>query len=622
MRQWTRFGMALLILICRATFALAADTSAMPRVVANDNQMPAGKLKNGVLELRLELTSGVWYPEDEGGGHRDVYVFAEEGSAPQSSGPLIRVPRGTQIHIHIRNTLHLTAKIHGLHPHPGDPNDVLSLGSGEAREFEYPAGDPGIYPYWGSTSDKRLEERRGAETLLSGAIVVDPSGAKAQDRIFVLGVWVKNDASGSEVIPWINGKSWPYTERFTYNKGETVRWRVVNTSDDEHAMHLHGFFFTVEGIGDGEHYERYAEDQRTLAVTEGIEPGHVFEMTWTPERAGNWLFHCHMTMHMSVPAALHPKKEEASAYSPAHSNMAGMGGLVIGITVLPGPTSALAAVVTKAPRQLQLVVSENADKTPLYKLELNDPKEPSEPDKKKPPSLLGPVIVLTRGEATEIEVKNLTSNPTAIHWHGIELESFYDGVPGWTGSGEQTTPAIGPGASFVARMTPPRAGTFIYHTHWHDESQLVNGVYGPLIVLEPGQKFDPEHDKTFVISTGRYAPFGEMLLVNGTPEPDPIGLKTGTQYRMRFINITNNESDLRVRLESKEVPAQWTVIAKDGAELPNLRRKASAAEMGVTVGSTCDVEYQSDRVGFAELQIFARGFEALIMQPLDFGTSK
>jgi hypothetical protein len=105
-------------------------------------------------------------------------------------------------------------------------------------------------------------------------------------------------------------------------------------------------------------------------------------------------------------------------------------------------------------------------------------------------------------------------------------------------------------------------------------------------------------------------------------EPDPIGLKTGTQYRMRFINITNNESDLRVRLESKEVPAQWTVIAKDGAELPNLRRKASAAEMGVTVGSTCDVEYQSDRVGFAELQIFARGFEALIMQPLDFGTSK
>ena len=93
-------------------------------------------------------------------------------------------------------------------------------------------------------------------------------------------------------------------------------------------------------------------------------------------------------------------------------------------------------------------------------------------------------------------------------------------------------------------MTPPRAGTFIYHTHWHDDLQLMNGLYGPLIVLEPGQTFDPEHDKVFVFSTGRYAPLGLMMLVNGVPEPDPVELKTGTRYRLRFINITTNESDL------------------------------------------------------------------------------
>jgi FtsP/CotA-like multicopper oxidase with cupredoxin domain len=274
-------------------------------------------------------------------------------------------------------------------------------------------------------------------------------------------------------------------------------------------------------------------------------------------------------------------------------------------------------VAAKAPRKLQLVISENPDKVPWYKLELNDPGAPAEPGKKKQ-SLLGPLIVLTRGEATEIEVKNATSNPTAIHWHGIELESFYDGVPGWTGSGQQTTPPILPGASFVAHMTPPRAGTFIYHTHWHDESQLLNGMYGPLIVLEPGQKYEPEHDKTFVISTGRYAPFGEMLLVNGTPEPDPMELTTGMTYRLRLINITNNESDLRVRLDSKETPMQWTVIAKDGADLPMVQRKSSAAEMGVTVGATYDVEYRSDHAGHAEMLIAAPGFEALIMQPLNF----
>jgi manganese oxidase len=622
MRLWTSIGIALLNLFCLATIARAEENSPLPTVVTNDNRTSAGKLQNGILELRLELREGVWYPEADGSGHRDVYGFAEEGEAPQCPGPLIRVPEGTQIHIRVRNTLALAAKIYGLHRHPGNPKESLSLAPGETRELEFLAGDPGTYPYWGTTSDTSLPGRRGAETLLSGALVVDPPGVKAEDRIFVLGVWTKAEKSGFEIIPWINGKSWPYTEHFAYNIGQVVRWRVVNISDDPHSMHLHGFFFTVEAIGDGEHYERYTEEQRRLAVTEAIESAHVFEMTWAPDRAGNWLFHCHMMMHMSVPEALHPQNVQSAANPPEHEQMTGMGGLVIGISVLPGVTPAPTAVISKASRKLQLVISENPNKVPLYKLELNDPGAPAEPTKKKRPSLLGPQIVLTRGEATEIEVKNATSNPTAIHWHGIELESFYDGVPGWTGSGQQTTPPIVPGTSFVARMIPPRAGTFIYHTHWHDETQLVNGVYGPLIVLEPGQKYDPEHDKTFVISTGQYAPFGAMLLVNGTPEPDPMELKTGTTYRLRLINITNNESDLRVRLDSKEAPVQWTVIAKDGADLPMAQRKSSPAEMGVTVGATYDVEYHSDHVGHAEMLIAAPGFEALIMQPLDFVSPK
>lgn len=621
MRLSISIGMALLTFFCRATITRAGENSFLPTIIANDNRTPAGKLQNGILELRLELREGVWYPEEEGGGHRDVYGFAEEGKAPQSPGPLIRVPEGTQIHIRVRNTLALAAKIYGLHRHPGDPMDSLSLAPGETRELKFLAGTPGTYPYWGTTSDTSLAGRRGEETLLSGALVVDPADVKAEDRIFVLGVWEKVEKSGLELIPWINGKSWPYTEHLTYNIGQAVRWRVINISYAPHGMHLHGFFFTVEGTGDGENYERYTEEQGRVGVTEGIESAHAFEMTWTPNRSGNWLFHCHMTMHMSVPEALHPQKVQSVSNPPEHEQMAGMGGMVVGITVLPGVTSAPTAVITKAPRKLQLVISENPDKVPLYKLELNDPRTPAEAGKKKQP-LLGPLIVLTRGEATEIDVKNATSNPTAIHWHGIELESYYDGVPGWTGSGQQTTPPIVAGASFVARMTPPRAGTFIYHTHWHDETQLVNGMYGPLIVLEPGQKYDPERDKTFVIGTGRYAPFGTMLLVNGTPEPDPIELKTGTTYRLRLINITSNESDVRVRLDSKDVPVQWTVIAKDGADLPMAQRKIGAAEMGVTVGTTYDVEYRSDRVGHAEMLIAAPAFEALIMQPLDFVSPK
>jgi hypothetical protein len=63
--------------------------------------------------------------------------------------------------------------------------------------------------------------------------------------------------------------------------------------------------------------------------------------------------------------------------------------------------------------------------------------------------------------------------------------------------------------------------------HYDDKTpeahpELASNSDGPLIVLEPGQKYRPEHNRTFVFNTGRYAPFGLMLLVNGTPQPDPL----------------------------------------------------------------------------------------------------
>ena len=210
MRHLGRFGIMLLVLFS-AALARPAEDSSLPPVMANDNRTPAGQLKNGILELRLEVRAGIWYPEDEGGGHRDVYAFAEEGYAPQSSGPLIRVPEGTQIHATIRNTLPLAAKIYGLHRHPGDAKDALKLAPGETRELEFLAGEPGTYIYWATTSDKTLELRADAETLLSGAFVVDTPGTKPDDFIFVLSMWTKDPAAGLQgTIVSINGKSWPY----------------------------------------------------------------------------------------------------------------------------------------------------------------------------------------------------------------------------------------------------------------------------------------------------------------------------------------------------------------------------------------------------------------------------
>jgi FtsP/CotA-like multicopper oxidase with cupredoxin domain len=621
---WICLASSVLILLPASSFAQPASSPTLPQVVANDNRTPAGQLKNGVLNLRVELRAGIWCPEDEGGAHRDVYAFAEEGHAPQSSGPLIRVPQETEIHASIRNTLPLAAKIYGLHRHPGDAKDALGVAPGETREVQFLAGESGTYVYWATTSGKSLAERDGPETLLSGAFVVDEPGAKQDDRIFVLGVWEKGalGAPGAEAILSINGKTWPYTERLTYKLGETNHWRVINPTPIDHAMHLHGFYFTVDGQSDGEHYVSYSPEQRRRGVTEHIDVGHAFDMTWTPTRAGNWLFHCHMLFHMSPSPALAPEERQPVTYPPAHDHNMGMGGLVLGITVLPGPTAPAGPAPASTPRRLQLVISDNPAKTPLYNLEVNDPLKPAAPDKKKLPSLLGPPIILTRGEATEIEVKNQSSNPTVIHWHGIELESYYDGVAGWTGSGQQTTPPVAPGTSFIAHMTPPRAGTFIYHTHWHDDVQLLNGLYGPLIVLEPGQKYEPEHDKTFVFSMGKPDPWGFLLLINGHPQPDPIELQAATRYRLRFINITDNAADLRVRLTSKGVPVPWKVIAKDGADLPPAQLKSSTADMAITVGETYDVEYQADTPGVADLEIREPSFPTPVTLPFKVADAK
>jgi manganese oxidase len=86
------------------------------------------------------------------------------------------------------------------------------------------------------------------------------------------------------------------------------------------------------------------------------------------------------------------------------------------------------------------------------------------------PTIPGPPLILTRGQPTAIRVVNQLPEPLAVHWHGIELESYYDGVPGLSGSGQQLLKPIAPEGSFVVKLTPPRAGTFIYHPYRRSET--------------------------------------------------------------------------------------------------------------------------------------------------------
>ena len=74
-------------------------------IVANDNQEPAGELRDGVLTLRLELRNGIWHPEGEEGEAIPVYAFGEAGKPLKAPAPLVRVPQGTVVELSVCNTL-------------------------------------------------------------------------------------------------------------------------------------------------------------------------------------------------------------------------------------------------------------------------------------------------------------------------------------------------------------------------------------------------------------------------------------------------------------------------------------------------------------------------------------
>ena len=102
----------------------------------------------------------------------------------------------------------------------------------------------------------------------------------------------------SRLLFTFNGRMWPYTERFTYTVGDSVRWRLVNLGGGQHPLHLHGFYFRVESRGDGATDTPIPPAKQPLVVTEDIALPGTFQMVWSPDRPGNWLFHCHKPMHM------------------------------------------------------------------------------------------------------------------------------------------------------------------------------------------------------------------------------------------------------------------------------------------------------------------------------------
>jgi FtsP/CotA-like multicopper oxidase with cupredoxin domain len=120
----------------------------------------------------------------------------------------------------------------------------------------------------------------------------------------------------------------------------------------------------------------------------------------------------------------------------------------------------------------------------------------------------GPTIEAVEGDRLRIYVTNRLPEPTTVHWHGIILPNGMDGVAGLNQR------SIPPGETFVYEFTVKHAGTFMYHPHFDEMTQIALGM-GGMFIVHPRRPVGPKVDRDFALLTH------EWLIEPGAKRPDP-----------------------------------------------------------------------------------------------------
>lgn len=592
------------------------------RVQWNDNEEPAGQLEDGRLQVNLEVRRADWHPLGPEKPAIKKLAFAETGEPAKAPAPLIRTTEGMEVRATVTNPLEVPLEVQGLASRgdpdlergqlsPGDALPWVHISPGETEIFQFTAEERGTYFYRARVpGDTVSEDEEANDGLLSGALIVDPPGERPAENEKVMVVQLP------EGYLTMNGRPWPHTERLTYDLGDQVTYRVINDTEIAHPMHLHGFFFTVESQGDIAHSTVYGPTRKQKAVTETVRPDGTLKLSWSPDRPGGWIFHCHISFDIlpnvevsriiseEPPEFIEVIRENLRSGDPNPENHSaeGMGGMVMGIYVRP-PEDWTPPQPEGEPVRLYLRKdSIPGHLAPRFGAALAEPGEAPPPSDKIP--FPGPPLILQEGEAAPIRVINQTDESTILHWHGLEVESLYDGVAGVTGYRGRRSPPVNPGESYDALLRTDRPGTYIYHTHMSDIRQQGGGLYGPLLVLPEGEEWTPETDRVHIVGNG----FGEIedlqnvTFLNGTTEPDSTEMTVGTTYRLRFINIALG-GERTFRLARNGFPVKWRPYAQDAWTLPDHQRERTAARKKLNVGETYDVTYTPQRPGELTLQV-------------------
>jgi FtsP/CotA-like multicopper oxidase with cupredoxin domain len=280
-----------------------------------------------------------------------------------------------------------------------------------------------------------------------------------------------------------------------------------------------------------------------------------------------------------------------------------MHGLVMGLHVTPRP-GYVEAQATNA-RDIRLFVQKKPNAlltgAPAYGFTVQTgTAEPARDSVVVP----GPILELERGKPVRITVLNRLEEPTGVHWHGLEIESFPDGVANWSGLRDRIMPPIAPHDSFVAEFTPPRAGTFPYHSHLNERHQINSGMYGAIIVTDRPR--DPARDHLIVAGGGGPELMAKIespfALVNGRRFPTPLRLTAGETHRLRLISI-HPDWRIALTLRNDSTVARWRAVAKDGADLPPAQATVRAAHLEMGPGETADFEFRPLTPGTWRLEV-------------------
>lgn len=238
----------------------------------------------------------------------------------------------------------------------------------------------------------------------------------------------------------------------------------------------------------------------------------------------------------------------------------------------------------------------------------------------------GQEIRVQEGQKVTIHFKNSLKEDTTLHLHGLSVDNKMDGVP------DISQKPIKPGESFDYTFTAPKPGTYWYHSHLNEASQIGNGLYGVLIV-EPKNGENVEIDKAVTInersSMGSMDGMGDMSgmdhsktmdsnhsdmmsmmydtpIINGKASPSiqPLAVKKGDKVKLRFVNTG-------LFTQNIQIPAhEFKVTGYDGQKV-NKPALISNQLIQIAPGERYDVEFKANNPGNWGIKIYAENNEEL-----------